>query len=57
MRKMKVFYDGESDKIVLYLGKSSMYGFSRYMLFDSPTLGVCSLSKDLTKRLIYIGML
>jgi hypothetical protein len=54
---MKVFYDVEKDELVLYLGKSSMYPFRRYMFCDHPAIGVYSLSKDSAERLIYIGVL
>lgn len=53
---MKIYYNPSEDIILIYLGKSSMIGFSRYMIGDNHFQN-CSKTSEYNKSLIYIGKL
>ena len=54
--KIKVYHSQSDDIILLYLGKSSIVGFLRYMVAENHFLN-CSRTSEYRKNLVYLGVL
>lgn len=52
----KIYYDPVDDLLLIYIGKSSLPYFKRFVFKEEP-LGVCAILNKYCKQLIYVGTL